>query len=223
MALNTTAVFLGRRTLSKLYLLLHLGRMLQVGGSVRLETINSSVDERTLYDYCGLEICEYPTAEALMDGIRQERPNAEYSLVDVPDGMQIEDDGECFLVTDSDRVSVEHALEAVRSAGRLSGPFHVHRVFLDICDGSRISVRYLEEMITRKFPLNAQIGELFALGADERDRATMLENQHDDRLRLGTLGSGYRRLLAGLAETAFKVDLRESQRRMKQADRRKRA
>ncbi len=215
-------VFLGRRTLQKLYFLLHLGRMLQVGGLVRLDTVNPSVEEETLYDYCGLEICEYPNVETLLEAGTARKSGAVYHLLDVPEGVPIQENGQLFLITDADRVSVEHAMDALQTVGRLSGRVRAHRIFLDICDGSRISVRYLEGLLMKKTPYNVEFGELFALCADERSWAAILENQHDDRLRLSTLGSGYARLLAGVAEIAFGLGTRESFRRIRLADRRRR-
>lgn len=243
-------VFLGRRTLQKLYLMLHLGRMLQSTRSVRLDTVNPSVDVLTICDYCGLELREYPDSETLQEelarlglmypeGLNQEnaagsadresgsdvpgiRPSIH--LVDLPDKAMLPEGGQCFLVMDSDRDSLEQAGTALQ-ASRCdeSAKFRVHRIYLDIWEGARIGVRYLEEKILRSFPPNAMAGELLTLGADDRNWAAIIDNQHDDRLRLSGLTSEYRRLLAEVAAIGFRIPLKESIRQIRLADRRKKA
>jgi hypothetical protein len=244
------AVFLGRRTLQKLYLLLHLGRMLQGSHTVRLDTVNPSADILTIYDYCGLEIREYPDSETLQAELAwlwRMAPEGGYHgkaavnadldsgpagsgakptahLVDLPDKAALPEGSQCFLVTDTDRNSLEQAGSALLATGHAAhAKFSVHRIYLDIWEGSRIGIRYLEEMISRHFPANAMAGELLTLVADERNWAAIIDNQHDDRLRLSGLTQEYRRLLADLATIGFHVPMKESKKLIRLADRRKQA
>ena len=243
-------VFLGRRTLQKLYLMLHLGRMLQCTRPVRLDTVNPSVDKQTIYDYCGLEIHEHPDSESLQaeldtlgqndmgnhhrtssaepavrdNGLTAMGIRSPVHMVDLPDLAVLPENGQCFLVTDSDRNSLDQAVAALQASGSASpAQFLVHRIYLDIWEGARISVRYLEEMISRKFTANAMKGELLTLVADERNWASIIDNQHDDRLRLSGLTTEYRRLLADVAAIGFRMPLKESVRQIRLADRRKQA
>jgi hypothetical protein len=57
-------VFLGRRTLSKLYLMLHLGRLMSLSGPVRLDTVNPQVSAETCYEHNGIDIHEHPDRKA---------------------------------------------------------------------------------------------------------------------------------------------------------------
>lgn len=243
-------VFLGRRTLQKLYLMLHLGRMLQSTRSVRLDTVNPSVDKQTIYDYCGLEIHEYPDSESLRaeldtlgqndtenhhrtldadpvardNGLDPLETRSSIHMVDLPDLAVLPENSQCFLVTDSDRNSLDQAVASLQASGSASSArFLVHRIYLDIWEGARIGVRYLEEMISRKFPENAIAGEQLTLAADERNWAAIIDNQHDDRLRLSGLTTEYRRLLADVAAIGFRMPLKESGRQIRLADRRKKA
>ncbi len=245
---SSPVVFLGRRTLQKLYLVLHLGRMLQCARSVRLDTVNPSVDQQTIYDYCGLEIHEHPDSESLQTELEQlgqndvqseiQVPSVEISpqgnrlismgtlspihMVDLPDRAVLPKNSQCFLVTDSDRNSLDQAMAALQ-ASRSASPaqFVVHRIYLDIWEGAHIGVRYLEEMISRNFPEKAIAGERLSLAADERNWAAIIDNQHDDRLRLSGLTTEYRRLLADVAAIGFRLPLKESVRQIRMADRRK--
>lgn len=261
-------VFLGRKTLQKLYLILHLGRMLQCAHDVRLDTVNPSVDDQTIYDYCGLEIHEYPDSEALQSelgildpvdingqgkiphganeqdnsplGAKEQgnvpddrNPSSDSGnhsmdakphihLVDLSESAVLPLKGHCFLVTDSDRNSLEDAVAAVQAIGSAaSSGFLIHRIYLDIYEGARIGIRYLEEMISRKLPHHVEPGELLALYADERNGAAIIDNQHDDRLRLSGLTTEYRRVLADVAKIGFKLTVKESRRFIRLADRRK--
>jgi hypothetical protein len=145
-------------------------------------------------------------------------------LVDLPDKAMLPEGGQCFLVTDSDRNSLEQAETALQASGcEAAARFLVHRIYLDIWEGARVGVRYLEEKLLRSFPPNAMAGELLTLGADDRNWASIIDNQHDDRLRLSGLTSEYRRLLADVAAIGFRIPLKESIRQIRLADRRKKA
>ena len=219
-------VFLGRKTLQKLYLMLHLGRMLQCAHDVRLDTVNPSVDDQVIYDYCGLEIHEYPDSDALQSelDIGNQTMDAKplIHLVDLSESAALPVNGHCFLVTDSDRNSLEDAVAAVQAIGSaVSSGFRIHRIYLDIFEGARVGIRYLEEMISRKLPHHVEPGELLALYVDERNGAAIIDNQHDDRLRLSGLTTEYRRVLADVAKIGFRLPVKESLRFIRLADRRK--
>jgi hypothetical protein len=216
--------------------------------------VNSSVDILTIYDYCGLEIHEHPDSEALMTELEKfgqigpkvsNRENAAdgssetscrenglgmpgirptIHLVDLSDKVVLSEGGQCFLVTDSDRNSLEQAGTALQASGPDErARFLIHRVYMDMWEGSRVGVRYLEDKILRDFPPNAMAGELLTLGADERNWAAIIDNQHDDRLRLSGLTSEYRRLLADVASIGFRIPVKESMRQIRLADGRKKA
>ncbi len=234
----TPTVFLGRRTLSKLYLMLHYGRMLSMGGPVRLDTVNQGIAAKSVYDYCGIEVHEHPHAESLrlvMD--RAGAPDMPYRPDMAADGLagpmkgchmlDLSDYGSCgtggqiFLVTDPDRNSLEEGFDAVRRTASRSPGIRVHRVYLDVCESARIDVRYMETLFARNLSRDIVCGEWLAIAASERDQAAILDNQHDDRLRLSRLSPSYRRLLQALAVLSHDLGGAATRRLLAMADRRR--
>lgn len=220
--------FLGRRTLPKLYLMLHLGRMLSRIGPVRLDTVNPLVLAETCYDHNGVEIHEFPDAAGLrmsIEGMTSESSVAKGSeadgcrwLVDVAEPLRIPQDGRLVLVMDPDRNSMESGLSSLTATGQQSSRFRVHRVYLDLCESSRIGARYLEGLLARHFPPLAIQGEWYALTADERNQGAILDNQHEDTLRLNRLSPSYRALLLELAKTCFGLSPAEAAHCLRMAD-----
>lgn len=208
--------FLGRRTLSKLYLMLHLGRMLSQGDPVRLDTINPLVLAETCYDHNGIEIHEFPDAAGLMLNLAE--TTGSRRLVDLAEPWCVPQEGHLVLVVDPDRNSMEAGFTTLAECGRQSNRFSVHRVYLDLCEFSRIGVRYLEGVLARHFPPLAIQGEWYALNADERDHGVILDNQHEDTLRLNRLSPAYRALLLELAKTCFGLSAMEATRCLRMAD-----
>ena len=232
-AMGEPLAFLGRRTLSKLYLMLHFGRMLSGSGGVRMDTVNPVVESETVYDYCGLEIHEHGDGDclrkALSDTGKQVAPQTGGNertadglwMLDIPDYAALADRGSVFLVTDPDRNSLEEGFEAVRRTAARSPGVRVHRVYLDVCESSRINVRYMETLFARNLSNGAVSGDWLAIAAGERDQAAILDNQHDDRLRLTRLSPSYRRLLQEIALLSYGMGHKESGRLLRMADRRK--
>lgn len=230
---GASLVFLGRRTLSKMYLMLHFGRMLSGMRSVRMDTVNPAVGEESVYDYCGLEIHEHPDGDCLRSalpetGMQSVELNNESGcraeglwMLDIPDYVQMTDPGSVFLVTDPDRNSLEEGFESVRRTAVHSPGIRVHRVYLDLCEASRINVRYMETLFTRNLPHGAVGGKWLAIAACERDQAAILDNQHDDRLRLSRLSSTYRQLLQEMAVLSCGMGYKESWRLLRMADHKK--
>lgn len=220
--------FLGRRTLQKLYLMLHFGRMLRMRGPVRLDTINPAVTEETIYDYNGIEIHEHACVEAihavLAGGVKREEPGNLESrhLVDISHECELPVSGPLLLVMDPDRNSVETGMTMLAAIGEQAMGKPVHRVYLDLCASSRVGYRYLELLVSKNLPQAAVEGKWYAVEAEERNTGVILDNQHDDRLRLSRLSSSYHALLKGLAWTAFGIPFKESTRCIRQADKRSR-
>ncbi len=212
-------VFLGRRTLSKLYLMLHLGRLMSLSGPVRLDTVNPQVSAETCYEHNGIDIHEHPDEESLRRSLSLEPETEGRRMLDAAGAVSLPPHGRLVLVTDPDRNSVEGAMSALSGCG---GSFcRVHRVYVDLCAETRVGVRVLEGMLLRSLPEQATPGQWYALEMDERDRGAMLNNQHEDTLRLNRLTPSYRALLAALARTCFGMTAIETARALRDADKRK--
>lgn len=242
-------VFLGRRTLSKLYLMLHFGRMLSAAGFVRLDTVNPGVADEAVYDYCGIEIHEHPDPDNLrlvqrqtdavfMASCRDQAFSGQDAgqvagqvgpagaspicwMLDLPDYVNNAACGQVYLVTDPDRNSLEEGFDAVRRTASWAPGVRVHRIYLDVCESSRIDVRYMETLFARNLSKDIVCGEWLAIAASERDQGAILDNQHDDRLRLSRLSPSYRRLLQELAALSHGLGGTASRKLLGMADRRK--
>jgi hypothetical protein len=226
--------FLGRRTLSKLYLMLHFGRMLGQCGPVRLDTVNPLAQSERGYGYNGIDMHEHPDPFSLQQSVsdlwekavlgEQEQACPDSGLpvwhfVDSAEGLDISSSCKLVLVMDPDRNSVESGFAALSEMVVKNPELLVHRVYLDLQRYSRIGARYLEGMLMQHMAQAGHLGEWFALEAQERDQGAVLDNQHDDRLRLGRLSPSYHLLLKELAVLLFGLPARESTRLLRIADR----
>lgn len=249
---RTPHCFLGRRTLSKIYLMLHFGRMLTQHGTVRLDTVNRLISMETIYDHNGIEVHEYPDESQLQAALKESwhntargtasatattamgqtsaivtadqdeetihRSSPFYHLVDLEEAFPLPVDTDVLLVTDPDRNSMEKGFSLLSATGLLSERFRVHRIYLDVCEASRIGVRYLEGLLMRFLPPSASLGEWYALSMEENNQGAILDNQHEDMLRLGRLSSSYHALLKELAYSGYGISKALSTRCIRMAD-----
>lgn len=263
-SLQKPLFFVGRQSLSKLYLVLHFGRMLSGMGKVGFVTVNPDAQEETIYDYCGIEVRELPLARFVISeagsfchsdednacftpgtegksspGLQEGRlktsdslspHNKDYEknrsgnecfrIVNLPDSTGVPDNSNVLMVTDPDRNSLEEGILSIRELAKLSSKFILHRIYLDVCDNTRVDVRYLEAKIFKELPVNAILGSWYALMHDEKNMGAIYDNQHDDTLRLLPLSSSYHKLLASLAYSIYGIPIKQCYKLIRSSDKR---
>lgn len=230
--------FLGRRTLSKLYLMLHLGRMLGAAGLVRMDTVNPNASEEMAYTYNGIEMREHPNPAQLLESVSQIRhgeggmaedrtgqareSTPRWHFIDMAENMALPSMNRLVLVLDPDRNSLETGLATLAEMVGREPDLLIHRVYLDLLRTSRVGAAYMEGMLKRHVSQGGRLGEWFALEAHEQDQGAILDNQHDDRLCLGRLSSSYKLLLKELAMLLFGLPAGECARLMRAVNRKER-